>query len=951
MLYDKGLIAPPHPGQIRARTRIPESRSDLDLFSSIAWNEQTLLAECDGDDDDDPKLGLSPSSNTSTIRHHLHYRVVGTLKQLPCRRLATTFLLLLFSCVLLGLFVLEDRVHAALRFRGATDLPVSEGLDMGFGGLAFNETRDSTRNSTAGARSPSLNRFKAKKPGSPTSTGTRTDTNTKPAAGRRGYYSSTTLFRGGGTGRFPLIDRAMLASKLGGLSGYDDDRDDDKGWKDLEPELGSSENNAGSERRERTVTRRWPPMITRIPESSRPKKLYPPSPSTLPATPPRSIQPFLLDSELDNGCTPRSNSNSTDPDNSRPLACSPAVNGRRKPKFLLPLRIAEQESKARIHFLQLVQLAHRLDRVLVLPNVAKSRIGACYKWPFEVYYDTEEGFGLARDDEGQDDRVHGTDVGENGARTKHPKYITLDNFKLWSDYYSLRANKTGGIHSRLVSIASSLPDGIANSPSLSSSSSSSYPPSSSYSSSRVEPESIIHRYPTTLAPPTEFPGCFPSKFPHLSLDPTSLYVALDRQDPSLRATSPLEVDGESEFEFGQALVRGLRNATGSRRRRRVGTTGEGVDGPRIGAGLNEQEAMRPDDREEVGREGDGDGGEDEDEEPDVLVVNWDLRRPIFDLSSPPSTSPSSTSTSAPESVQVGAVPTTLPYSPHLQALSKLLSPRHEGNDGGEAPSEARAGVDGEGEVVLVGEGEAERKRHHPPYIAIHWRMETVPLSALEDCAYALIDTLSNILAEIELERELDEEGEAEAEVEEDDETEKEVTDEQAQRKSKQKPKTKIWFASDYPYPLRLSPLSSSSSSKPPLLPKSGTFKTFNVQHENAIQILKSAFESPMRSDELGNWELEAEGDRMVEGGELAEWAELVDISSSSSSSSIQMNATTTSGPWGDPTTVSELLQDTGVLGILDKLIVMQADWFVSGSRRCSRQRYVLLVFLGLGMAG
>ncbi|KAF7337010.1 hypothetical protein MVEN_02137600 [Mycena venus] len=58
-------------------------------------------------------------------------------------------------------------------------------------------------------------------------------------------------------------------------------------------------------------------------------------------------------------------------------------------RFLLPFRIGEQESKARIHFMEMLQLANRLDRILVLPNVGKSRIGACFKSDFEMYYDVE----------------------------------------------------------------------------------------------------------------------------------------------------------------------------------------------------------------------------------------------------------------------------------------------------------------------------------------------------------------------------------------------------------------------------------------------------------------------------------------------------------------------------------------------------------------------------------
>ncbi|KAJ7614104.1 hypothetical protein FB45DRAFT_842644 [Roridomyces roridus] len=58
-------------------------------------------------------------------------------------------------------------------------------------------------------------------------------------------------------------------------------------------------------------------------------------------------------------------------------------------RFLLPLRVFEQESKARIHFMDLLQIAQKLDRILVLPNVGKSRMGACYKSDFEMYYDLE----------------------------------------------------------------------------------------------------------------------------------------------------------------------------------------------------------------------------------------------------------------------------------------------------------------------------------------------------------------------------------------------------------------------------------------------------------------------------------------------------------------------------------------------------------------------------------
>ncbi|KAJ7067259.1 hypothetical protein C8F01DRAFT_1018884 [Mycena amicta] len=58
-------------------------------------------------------------------------------------------------------------------------------------------------------------------------------------------------------------------------------------------------------------------------------------------------------------------------------------------RFLLPLRIGEQESNARLHLAQILHLSQELDRTLVLPNVGKSHVGACFKWPFDFYYDLD----------------------------------------------------------------------------------------------------------------------------------------------------------------------------------------------------------------------------------------------------------------------------------------------------------------------------------------------------------------------------------------------------------------------------------------------------------------------------------------------------------------------------------------------------------------------------------
>ncbi|KAG1804926.1 uncharacterized protein HD556DRAFT_491574 [Suillus plorans] len=58
-------------------------------------------------------------------------------------------------------------------------------------------------------------------------------------------------------------------------------------------------------------------------------------------------------------------------------------------RFLLPLRVAEQEPKTHLHLHQLAILASSLNRTLVLPNVGNNRMGACSKWSFDLYYDVD----------------------------------------------------------------------------------------------------------------------------------------------------------------------------------------------------------------------------------------------------------------------------------------------------------------------------------------------------------------------------------------------------------------------------------------------------------------------------------------------------------------------------------------------------------------------------------
>ncbi|RUP48436.1 hypothetical protein BC936DRAFT_144561 [Jimgerdemannia flammicorona] len=55
-------------------------------------------------------------------------------------------------------------------------------------------------------------------------------------------------------------------------------------------------------------------------------------------------------------------------------------------QFLFMAYISEQESKAQLHFKNWAFLSGLLNRTLVLPQVYRSRMGACHKFPFFNYY-------------------------------------------------------------------------------------------------------------------------------------------------------------------------------------------------------------------------------------------------------------------------------------------------------------------------------------------------------------------------------------------------------------------------------------------------------------------------------------------------------------------------------------------------------------------------------------
>ncbi|KAI8374644.1 uncharacterized protein BYT42DRAFT_577116 [Radiomyces spectabilis] len=79
-------------------------------------------------------------------------------------------------------------------------------------------------------------------------------------------------------------------------------------------------------------------------------------------------------------------------------------------RFIVPIVITEQESKAQFHFRQLAFLSGMVGRTIVLPNVFRSHLGACRHLPFSFYYEYDW---LDRNKE-------------------HFNYITLDDFRAWA---------------------------------------------------------------------------------------------------------------------------------------------------------------------------------------------------------------------------------------------------------------------------------------------------------------------------------------------------------------------------------------------------------------------------------------------------------------------------------------------------------------------------------------
>lgn len=166
---------------------------------------------------------------------------------------------------------------------------------------------------------------------------------------------------------------------------------------------------------------------------------------------------------------------------------------------------------------------------------------------------------------------------------------------------------------------------------------------------------------------------------------------------------------------------------------------------------------------------------------------------------------------------------------------------------------------------------------YQPYLAVHWRMETVEPALLPDCAEALVDTMNTLLSDPTLAKGIQ----------------------------------TVWLATDVPW---------SSTSDGALLrspaQRSNTFKAFTEQHTQAIRIVKGAFE---REGSLAAWKLTGLGEEVQRVRNTMQGEELV---------------------LAYEDDLGMLWEDSGVWGILDKMAAMRSALFVSATRNCGRVRYV-----------
>ncbi|KIK55453.1 hypothetical protein GYMLUDRAFT_87639 [Collybiopsis luxurians FD-317 M1] len=445
---------------------------------------------------------------------------------------------------------------------------------------------------------------------------------------------------------------------------------------------------------------------------------------------------------------------------------------RRRPRrcrFLFPLRIAEQESKARIHLLEIIQTAQRLDRILVLPHVGKSRLGVCYKWGFGVYYDEDEVVGMLE---------------EQGVRV-----VTQEVFRGWLELRKGGEGEGRVLRGQVVSLGVGATAGARM--------------DSDRDRARVEIPSLVSA--SALGDGDQWNGLVvsvddqpvgdirnDSRFPRCFADRFGGLMRLDEFVPLEIYPSP-------------ALGKVLRTQP---------------IGEEVVAALGREDVWRAsrvprsslEDRE---MEGDF---VIEDLDPEILLLNWNMRYPIF----------------------MQPFRGTISYAPFLERLVKTeLMPRL-------------------------------------PYLFIHWRMEGVSKGVLGDCASDLVDTVARVLLS---------HGTGVSGVGDGIE--------------------KVWFAGDFPVPVSdYDKGGDGASVSPGFIEKSGTFRDFGDEHREAVGILVDAFR---------------------EGGELDKWG-ITDLAGEVEAFRRRRRMEVD----------LELLSDPGVMGILDKMIGVEAAIFVGGSKRCAR---------------
>ncbi|KAF5327721.1 hypothetical protein D9619_003983 [Psilocybe cf. subviscida] len=397
--------------------------------------------------------------------------------------------------------------------------------------------------------------------------------------------------------RFPLVDRTILR-KLERMRKFFA-----PGYYDLAP---ASPPLPGRRAR-------WPPLVTRIPDA-----------------PPRA--PFQRSHVAhQRGMADTALCAST----AHPRAC----------RFLLPLRIAEQESKARIHLTQVARLARELNRTLVLPQVGKSKIGACFKWELSSYYDVAS-LGISA----RPGAEMGPDVGsvKDGVGTGDFEwFVELDDFHDWL------AERTAGIvadqpSSQLVSVGPALPPGVPFRRDL------------VYSNEDVS----VYGYGEFGAWERDLPGCFPSKFRALALETMPVFMS---------APIPVGKDGSIK-SIGNSVLEAFAAVSAP-----VRALAAGVDDTQAPIGS----ASHPASGSPSGLDGSSPSLS-----PEVLVVNWDLRQPIF---------------GDPLSIGKG-----LQYSPYMHEIADRYAPSSD-------------------------------------FLVVQWRMETVDPNLLDACAHSLVDVLHGIL--------------------------------------------------------------------------------------------------------------------------------------------------------------------------------------------------------------